>query len=65
MTKCVIVSATTKNCIDYQDTSAAFAKDAMFLREEGMMVAAIVAQQNARMYHDAAWHRLARLIGVE
>jgi hypothetical protein len=65
MTKCGIVSATTKNCIEYQKTSAAFAQDAMFLRDEGAMVAACLAQQNARMYHDAAWDRLARLIGVE
>jgi hypothetical protein len=60
-----IIAATTKNCIAYQETSAAFARDAMWYRERLAMSAARKAQQHAREYHDAAWDRLARLIGVE
>jgi hypothetical protein len=60
-----IIAATTKNCIEYQRLSAAFAADAMHYRDRLAMLAARNAQQKSREYHDAAWDRLARLIGVE
>lgn len=61
-----IVQATTKNCIEYQNTSAAFAADAEWLmaQPENYRAAAIHKQEQSRIYHDAAWDRLARLIGV-
>lgn len=60
-----IVRETTKNAISYQETSAAFAKDAAYLLSANGLRAAAWSQQKAREYHDAAWSRLARLIGVE
>lgn len=62
---CPIVTATRDNCRSYQETSAAFAADARFLVVEGAIGAAKKAQDTAATYHQAAWNRLARLIGVE
>jgi hypothetical protein len=60
-----IRTATLQNCISYQETAAAFAKDSRYYRDEPYAErAAIVAQQHAREYYDAAWTRLERLIGV-
>lgn len=61
---CPIVAATTTNCIEYQNVSAAFATDAAYLVAASALIAAAISQQHAREYHDAAWDRLARLIGV-
>jgi hypothetical protein len=59
-----IVDATTKVCIECQRTAAAYAADAMYFAELGVEGAAKKHQESARIYHDAAWDRLSRLIGV-
>jgi hypothetical protein len=61
-----IIQETTKNCIEDQNTSAAFAADAEWFmaQPENYLAAAIHKQEQSRVYHDAAWDRLALLIGA-
>lgn len=65
MSKCPIVAATRNNCISYQQTAADIHLDAVFHISDGAMLAAANAQRHSAEYHQAAWDRLARLIGVE
>ena len=65
MNKCPIVAATTANCVEYQSDARAAAIDAAYYLSVGAFKAAAHAQERSRIYSDAAWDRLARLIGVE
>jgi hypothetical protein len=59
-----IVQAATEACMYYQQIAQSMAHDAMYFAEQGAKGAAVFHQQKAREYHDAAWDRLSRLIGV-